>query len=122
MDPQLPPQREDRGVPGLSRPGPGAPGARAEGAGPRPRTGHRYRFTVAAIDTHGYMGPAARVSASTADPAPTEGRAHAFLLASTGESFRDLQRHYRQVGTVYPTYFECREIRAGRSWATTIRW
>ena len=71
----------------------------------------RYRFTVAAIDTHGYMGPAARVSASTADPAPTEGRAHAFLLASTGESFRDLQRHYRQIGTVYPTYFECGKTR-----------
>jgi spore germination protein YaaH len=30
------------------------------------------------------------------------------LLASTDESFRDLQRHYRQIGTVYPTYFECR--------------
>jgi spore germination protein YaaH len=73
--------------------------------------GTRYRFTVAAIDTHGYMGPAARASASTADPSPTEGSTHAFLLASTGESFRDLQRHYRQVGTVYPTYFECEKTR-----------
>ena len=73
--------------------------------------GTRYRFTVAAIDTHGYMGPAARVSASTGDPVPTAGHAHAFLLASTGESFRDLQRHYRQVGTVYPTYFECEKTR-----------
>src|SRR4051812_7243376 len=68
-----------------------------------------YRFTVAAIDTLGYIGASAgQVSVSTASPAPTQGRAHAFLLASTDESFRDLQRHYRQVGTVYPTYFDCR--------------
>ena len=33
---------------------------------------------------------------------------HAFLLATTDESFRDLQRHYQQIGTVYPTYFDCR--------------
>jgi spore germination protein YaaH len=71
--------------------------------------GTRYRYTVAAIDTQGYMSaPTATVSVSTAMPAPTRGSAHAFLLASTGESFRDLQRHYRQIGTVYPTYFECR--------------
>ena len=41
-------------------------------------------------------------------PGATQGRAHAFLLATTDESFRDLQRNYRQIGTVYPTYFECR--------------
>jgi spore germination protein YaaH len=87
--------------------------------------GTRYRFTVTAIDTHGYMGPAARVSASTADPSPTEGRAHAFLLASTDESFRDLQRHYRQVGTVYPTYFECEDPHGaliGRDDPLVTRW
>jgi spore germination protein YaaH len=80
-------------------------GLRARDADLAPGT--RYRFTVAAIDTHGYMGRAARKSVSTGKPEPTRGRAHAFLLASTGESFRDLQRHYRQIGTVYPTYFEC---------------
>ena len=26
---------------------------------------------------------------------------------------RDLQRHYRQIGTVYPTYFDCRRADAG---------
>jgi spore germination protein YaaH len=68
----------------------------------------RYRYTVAAIDTQGYLGAsAARVSVSTRKPRPTSGHAHAFMLASTGESFRDLQRHYRQIGTLYPTYFEC---------------
>ena len=72
----------------------------------------RYRFTVAAIDTQGYMGPAAAcLGHAPRDPVPTAGRAHAFLLASTGESFRDLQRHYRQIGTVYPTYFECEKTR-----------
>jgi spore germination protein YaaH len=67
-----------------------------------------YGFTVAAIDSAGYLseaiGPA---SVQTAMPVPTGGKAHAFLLATTDESFRDLQRRYRQVGTVYPTYFSC---------------
>jgi spore germination protein YaaH len=71
-----------------------------------PATG--YRFVVAAIDTQGYMSSfSAQVSVKTTTPPPTQGRTHAFLLASTGESFRDLQRHYRQIGTVYPTYFDC---------------
>jgi spore germination protein YaaH len=86
----------------------------------------RYRFAVAAVDTQGYLGPAtARVSVSTARPRPTRGRAHAFLLASTGESFRDLQRHYMQIGTVYPTYFECHEpdaAIAGRDDPQVTRW
>jgi spore germination protein YaaH len=86
----------------------------------------RYRFSVAAIDTQGYMGPSTRMaSVSTARPDPTLGRAHAFLLASTGESFRDLQRHYRQVGTVYPTYFECEKTRGalvGRDDPLVTRW
>jgi spore germination protein YaaH len=68
-----------------------------------------YRFAVAAVDTQGYMSAStAPVAVTTARPAATQGRAHAFLLASTGESFRDLQRHYRQIGYVYPTYFDCR--------------
>jgi spore germination protein YaaH len=71
-----------------------------------PATG--YRFTVAAIDSLGYVSSQTTpVSVTTGMPPPTLGRAHAFLLASTDESFRDLQRHYRQIGTVYPTYFDC---------------
>ena len=31
----------------------------------------------------------------------------AFLLASTDQSFFDLEAHYQQIGVVYPTYFEC---------------
>src|SRR5206468_2853643 len=59
-------------------------------------------------DTLGYMSaPAARASIKTPKPDPTRGRAHAFLLASAGESFLDLQRHYTQIGTLYPTYFDC---------------
>ena len=68
-----------------------------------------YRFTVAAVDPLGYMsGATAPVAVTTSRPAATQGRTHAFLLASTTESFRDLQRHYRQIGSVYPTYFNCR--------------
>jgi len=87
--------------------------------------GTRYRFTVAAIDTHGYMSATARVTAETDAPLATAGRAHAFLLASTGESFRDLQRHYRQIGTVYPTYYECEKTRGalvGRDDPLVTRW
>ncbi len=69
----------------------------------------RYRFTVAAVDTQGYMSAStAAAVVTTARPAASRGRAHAFLLASTSESFRDLQRHYARIGTLYPTYFDCR--------------
>jgi spore germination protein YaaH len=77
-----------------------------------PATG--YRFTVAAVDSLGYLSDqAVPLSVTTAMPPPTRGRAHAFLLASTSESFRDFQRHYMQIGTVYPTYFDCRSSDAG---------
>jgi spore germination protein YaaH len=67
-----------------------------------------YQFTVAAIDAYGYLSkPAGPAAVRTAMPPPTLGSAHAFLLATTGESFRDLQRHYRQIGVLYPTYFSC---------------
>jgi spore germination protein YaaH len=87
--------------------------------------GTSYRFTVAALDTRGYQSAAARIAVSTVMPGLTRGRAHAFLLATTGESFRDLQRHYRQVGTVYPTYFECRVadgLVTGRDDPLVTRW
>ncbi len=67
-----------------------------------------YQFTVAAIDSAGYLSaPAGPAAVRTAMPPPTEGSAHAFLLATTDESFHDLRRHYRQIGTLYPTYFNC---------------
>ena len=67
-----------------------------------------YTFAVTAVDTLGYESDwSAPVSAKTALPPPTQGSLHAFLLASTDMSFRDLQDHYRQIGTVYPTYYQC---------------
>ena len=86
----------------------------------------RYRFTVAAIDRQGYMSDAtAPLSVKTARPEASQGRAHAFLLASTGESFRDLQRHYKKIGTLYPTYFDCRAADGaltGRDDPLVTRW
>ncbi len=58
-----------------------------------PATG--YRFAVAAVDRWGYAGPSTVAQATTAMPPPTVGNLHAFLLATTDESFLDLQRHYR---------------------------
>jgi len=67
-----------------------------------------YTFTVAAVDTRGYVGPSsAPAQIRTAYPTPTDGKLHAFLLATTGESFEALQRSYRRIGTLYPTYFQC---------------
>ena len=68
-----------------------------------------YGFTVAAVDSRGYLGPATPVAAlKTAMPPPTDGKVHAFMLASTDESFEALQRNYRRIGTLYPTYFQCK--------------
>lgn len=67
-----------------------------------------YRFSVAAIDRSGYLGPETpALEVATLAPPPTQGGVHAFLLASTDQSFRDFQAHYRLIGTVYPTYYEC---------------
>jgi spore germination protein YaaH len=67
-----------------------------------------YTFTVMAVDSLGYASAQSdSASATTEAPPPTTGVAHVFLLASTGTSFKDLQAHYMEVGTVYPTYYEC---------------
>ena len=39
---------------------------------------------------------------------PRDGKVHAFMLASTDASFEALQRNYRRIGTLYPTYFNCK--------------
>lgn len=68
-----------------------------------------YRVSVVAIDSLGYTSaPSAEVVGRTQDPVPTSGHAHAYLLASTDQSFEDFRAHYRQIGVVYPTYFDCR--------------
>jgi spore germination protein YaaH len=67
-----------------------------------------YSFTVAAVDTRGYVGPStAPAQVRTALPPPSDGRLHAFMLASTDESFAALQSSYRRIGNLYPTYFNC---------------
>lgn len=68
-----------------------------------------YGISVVAVDNLGYASaPSATVTARTEDPVPTSGHAHAFLLASTDQSFEDFRAHYRQIGVVYPTYYDCR--------------
>jgi spore germination protein YaaH len=70
--------------------------------------GTAYRISVEAVDGLGYVSkPAPAVTARTQDPVPTAGRAHAYLLASTDQSFTDFRAHYRSIGYVYPTYFDC---------------
>jgi spore germination protein YaaH len=67
-----------------------------------------YDWSVAAIDSAGNLSapsPATRIV--QADPPPTAGLAQAFLLASTDASFAAFRNHYRQIGVVYPTFFDC---------------
>jgi spore germination protein YaaH/chitodextrinase len=67
-----------------------------------------YSFTVSAVDSWGYASPPSDPAAvRTEIPTPTQGHVHAFLLATTDRSFEDLQEHYQQIGTIYPTYFDC---------------
>ncbi len=67
-----------------------------------------YTFEVQAVDALGAVSPAsAPLQVTTKVPDPTQGHVHAFLLASTDQSFRDLQAHYRRIGTVYPTSYDC---------------
>ena len=67
-----------------------------------------YRISVVAVDSLGYASePSAPVVARTQSPLPSSGHAHAYLLASTDQSFADFRAHYRQIGLVYPTYFDC---------------
>jgi spore germination protein YaaH len=67
-----------------------------------------YAFTVVAVDSLGAISEATPpVGVHTAEPVPTSGTAQAFLLATTDQSFHDLEAHYQQVGVVYPTYYEC---------------
>lgn len=66
-----------------------------------------YEVAVVAIDSHGYSSAPAVVRGRTHDPVPTTGHAQAYLLASTDQSFADFRAHYRQIGVVHPTYYDC---------------
>ncbi|HUA75401.1 MAG TPA: fibronectin type III domain-containing protein [Solirubrobacteraceae bacterium] len=67
-----------------------------------------YAISVVAVDSLGAISEATpALTVHTAEPVPTTGTAQAFLLASTDQSFHDLEAHYQQVGVVYPTYFNC---------------
>jgi spore germination protein YaaH len=67
-----------------------------------------YTFQVQAVDTRGYVSDAsAPLAVTTVAPPPSTGNVHAFLLASTSQSFKDFQAHYRQIAAVYPTYYDC---------------
>jgi spore germination protein YaaH len=67
-----------------------------------------YDISVVAVDSLGAISEATpAITVHTAEPVPTTGTAQAFLLASTDQSFHDLEAHYQQIGVVYPTYFNC---------------
>jgi spore germination protein YaaH len=84
-----------------------------------------YEITVVAVDSlGGISGPTAPLAVRTLDPTPTHGDVQAYLLASTDESFADLQAHYRQIGVLYPTYFNCgaEGVVLGRDDALVSEW
>jgi spore germination protein YaaH len=80
---------------------------------PRLNTAQPYTFTVVAVDNRGRLSPPSRaLTVSTDAPAPSTGSLHAFLLASTGSSFEDFKAHYRSIGAIHVTYFECNRATA----------
>lgn len=83
-----------------------------------------YEVAVVAIDSLGYASAPAVLRARTNDPAPTQGHAQAYLLASTDQSFADFRANYRQIGVVHPTYFDCTATAAlvGRDDPLVTRW
>ena len=84
-----------------------------------------YQITVAAVDSLGAISaPTAPLTIETSDPPPTHGNVQAFLLASTDQSFFDLEAHYQQIGVVYPTYFNCGRGGAvtGSDWPLVTDW
>jgi spore germination protein len=84
-----------------------------------------YRITVVAVDSLGAISaPTAPLTVETSDPPPTHGAVQAFLLASTDQSFFDLEAHYQQIGVVYPTYFNCGPGGAvtGSDWPLVTGW
>jgi len=67
-----------------------------------------YGWSVQTVDTRGYVSPPSPVTPiAQADPPATTGDAHAFLLASTDASYAAFRTHYRQLGTVSPTFWDC---------------
>ncbi|HEX5145698.1 MAG TPA: glycosyl hydrolase family 18 protein, partial [Conexibacter sp.] len=67
-----------------------------------------YGISVVAVDNLGYASAASPVvTARTDAPVPTNGHAQAYLLSTTDASFDDFRAHYRQIGVVYPTYYDC---------------
>ncbi len=84
-----------------------------------------YQITVVAVDSLGAISaPTAPLSIETSDPPPTHGNVQAFLLASTDQSFFDLEAHYQQIGVVYPTYFTCGPggTVTGSNWPLVTDW
>ncbi|HMJ03802.1 MAG TPA: glycosyl hydrolase family 18 protein [Conexibacter sp.] len=85
-----------------------------------------YSVQVVAVDGLGRASaPSAPVVARTQDPLPTNGHAHAYLLATTDHSFADFRAHYRQIAVVYPTYYDCTSSRldlAGRDDPLVTQW
>jgi spore germination protein YaaH len=80
---------------------------------PRLNTAQAYTFTVVAVDNRGRLSPPSKaLTISTNPPVPSTGTLHAFLLASTGSSFEDFKAHYRQIGAIHVTYFECNRATA----------
>ena len=115
-------QLADRRVPDLPRRPAGAAGRGAERdhratSRRRPDTGSRSRPSTGG-DT---SGPPIAAQTTTAMPPPTRASLHAFLLATTDESFVDLQRHYRQIGTRLSDLLRLPPQRRRRSSGRTTR-
>ena len=85
-----------------------------------------HEWTVKAVDSDGNVSPPSRATRIVqGDPPPATGDVHAYLLASTDKSYEAFRAHYRRIGTVYPTFYDCNRTTAsleGRDNARIVRY
>ena len=73
-----------------------------------------YGFAVASVDTRSYISSLSEtLTVSTSPPPQTTGLIRAFVLTSVESSISAFRRHYSQIGTIYPTFYECNRAGSG---------
>ena len=65
-----------------------------------------YTFTVRARDKAGNLSAPVELRTRTAPPVASTGDVRSYVLATDDGSYADAQRHYRQLGRVFPTFFD----------------
>ncbi len=74
----------------------------------RLRPGTTYTFAVRTRDRAGHLSDAVALPVTTRAPIQATGPVHAFLLASTEQSYTDFRDNYEHIAVIHPTFFKVR--------------